>query len=102
VSQAANLAPLQGRQPATPAGGARVVPAGGGSSPPLPGGSGIMPAGTMTGVRGASLQAGPAPAGGTPPLIGAKSREAWPDAEPLGRVVRQARAGAEGRRGWYA
>ena len=45
----------QGRQPATPADGASAVPAGGGSSPPLPGGSGIMPAGTMTGVRGASL-----------------------------------------------
>ena len=35
--------------------GASAVPAGGGSSPSLPGGSGIMPAGTMTGVRGASL-----------------------------------------------
>jgi hypothetical protein len=47
---------------------------------------GHQPAGTMTGVRGASLQPGPAPAGGTPPLIGAASREAWPDAEPWGCV----------------
>jgi len=40
----------------TPAGGARAVPAGGGSSLPLPGGSGdIRPAGTMTGLRGNSL-----------------------------------------------
>src|SRR5208282_2612939 len=30
----------KGRQPATPADGARAVPAGRGSSPPLPGGSG--------------------------------------------------------------
>ena len=33
-----------------------AVPAGGGSSLPLPGVSGIMPAGTMTGTRGASLE----------------------------------------------
>jgi hypothetical protein len=31
------------------------VPAGGGSSPPHSGGPGIMPAGTMTGAWGASL-----------------------------------------------
>ncbi len=40
----------KGRQPATPADGARAVPAGGGSSPPLPGGLGIMSAGTTTGA----------------------------------------------------
>jgi hypothetical protein len=46
----------KGRQPVTPAGRARAVPAGGGSSLPLPGGSGdIRPAGTMTGLRGNSL-----------------------------------------------
>jgi hypothetical protein len=33
----------KGRQPATPADGARAVPAGGGSSPPLPGGFGKTP-----------------------------------------------------------
>ena len=33
-----------------------AVPARGGSSLPLPGVSGIMPAGTMTGARGASLE----------------------------------------------
>jgi hypothetical protein len=33
----------KGRQPVTPAGGARAVPAGGGSSPQLPGGSGQTP-----------------------------------------------------------
>src|SRR5579863_4287329 len=33
-----------------------AVPASGGSSPPFPGVSGIMPAGTMTGTRGASLE----------------------------------------------
>ena len=37
----------------TTAGGASAVPAGRGSSPLLSGGSDIMPAGTMTGVRGA-------------------------------------------------
>jgi len=47
---------LKGRQPATPAGGARAVPAGGGSSPPLPGGSGTKrPAGITTGLRGNPL-----------------------------------------------
>ena len=51
-----------------------------------PGRLGHQPAGTMTGTRGASLQPGPALAGGTPPLIGAKSREAWPEAEPWGCV----------------
>jgi hypothetical protein len=46
----------KGRQAVTPAGGARAVPAGSGSSLPLPGGSGdICPAGTMTGLRGNSL-----------------------------------------------
>jgi len=46
----------KGRQPVTPADGARAVPAGAGSSPALPGGSGeIRPAGTMTGLRGNSL-----------------------------------------------
>ena len=46
----------KGRQPATPADGARAVPAGGGSSPPLPGGSGeLRPAGMMTGLRGNPL-----------------------------------------------
>ena len=37
----------------TAASGASAVPADGGSSLPFPGGSDIMPAGTMTGVRGA-------------------------------------------------
>lgn len=47
-----NLAPLKGRQPVTPAGGARAAPAGGGSSLPPPGGSGeIRPAGITTGLR---------------------------------------------------
>ncbi len=39
------------------------MPVGGASSPPFPGGSGIMPAGTRTGVRGASLRLGQAKAG---------------------------------------
>ena len=34
------------------------MPAGKASSALLPGGPGIMPAGTMTGVRGASLEVG--------------------------------------------
>jgi hypothetical protein len=38
------------------------VPAGKASSALLPGGPGIMPAGTMTGVRGASLEVGAKPA----------------------------------------
>ena len=65
-----------------------------------------MPAGTMTGVRGASLELGPALAGVIPPLSGAVSREAWPelslrdDDVPLARAVverRQASAPDSGR-----
>ena len=55
----------EGRRPVTPVGGASAVPAGVGSSPAHSGGSGIMPAGTMTGVRGASLELGAALAGAT-------------------------------------
>jgi len=53
------ISPRKGRRPGD-AGrlGASAVPAGEASSASLPGGSGIMPAGTMTGVRGASLQVG--------------------------------------------
>jgi hypothetical protein len=85
----------------TPAGGASAVPASEASSASLSGGSGIMPAGTRTGVRGASLDwdrqgAGNARCNGArssaPRLeraLGscapAASQEDWPDAEPWGR-----------------
>src|ERR1700732_3295590 len=36
--------------------------------------------------------------GEPPPLIGAKSREAWPDAEPWGRIVAEVRAAVERRK----
>src|SRR5580704_15944249 len=48
-----NLAHVKDASRVTAAGGASAVPAGKGSSPLLSGGSDIMPAGTMTGVRGA-------------------------------------------------
>ena len=57
-----------------------AVPAGGGSSLPLPGVSGIMPAGTKTGTRGASLEV-PDETGG---IHAAFCTEAWPEGEPLG------------------
>ena len=76
----------KGRQPATPADGARAVPAGGGSSPPLPGGLGIMSAGTTTGARGASLD-WDRPARVTP----AERREV--SAPRLGRALRTKRSG---------
>jgi hypothetical protein len=76
----------KGRQPATPADGARAVPAGGGSSPPLPGGLGIMSAGTTTGTRGASLD-WDRPARVTP----AERREV--SAPRLGRALRTKRSG---------
>jgi hypothetical protein len=50
-----NLAHVKDASQLTAAGGASAVPAGKGSSLLLSGGSDIMPAGTMTGVRGASL-----------------------------------------------
>ena len=86
--------------------GASAVPAGGFALRSRAA-SGIMPAGTTTGVRGASLELGPALAG-KPAAFGAVSHEAWPEAEPWGgrlplaRTVverRQASApAAEGRR----
>ena len=50
----------------TPGGRGEAVPAGGASSAPLPGGPGIMSAGIMTGVRGASLDVGRIVGGVTP------------------------------------
>jgi hypothetical protein len=55
---------------------------------PRPGGSGIMPAGTRTGARGASLE----PQGGACGYVRSVPRhlrEAWPDAEPAGRKSRR-------------
>ena len=54
---------------------------------PLPGGSGIMPAGTTTGARGASLQENRRRVR-LCPLLPAAFREAWPEAEPSGRKSR--------------
>ena len=51
-----------------------AVPAGGGSSLSLPGVSGIMPAGTMTGTRGASLEVRDETGG-----IRCVLHEAWPE-----------------------
>jgi len=65
-SYLANLALVKDVSRRPRADGASAVPAGGGSSPSLPGGSGIMPAGTMTGMRGASLQPG-------------RRRRGWPE-----------------------
>ena len=56
------------------------MPAGGASSPPLPGGSGIMPAGTTTGVRGATLDGDRC--GAAVMAVSAKSPEAWPELSP--------------------
>jgi hypothetical protein len=53
VTRRINLAHVKDAIRVTAAGGASAVPAGEGSSPLLSGGSGIMPAGTMTGARGA-------------------------------------------------
>ena len=50
-----------------------------GSSPSHPGGSGIMPAGTMTGARGASLEVDAVLAGATRRIVGAAVHEAWPE-----------------------
>jgi len=65
------------------------VPAGKASSALLPGGPGIMPAGTMTGVRGASLEVGLAVGGVTPApwTVGPRSlaRIAPGDNTPLGK-----------------
>src|SRR5271168_1708253 len=55
-----------------------------------------MPAGTMTGVRGASLELGPVLAG-KPAAFGAASHEAWPEAEPWGRRLPLARTVVERR-----
>jgi hypothetical protein len=53
---------------------------------PHPGGSGIMPAGTMTGARGASLE--PRRRRRQVRSIWRRVREAWSDAEPSGRKSR--------------
>jgi hypothetical protein len=72
---------------------------------PLSGGPGIMPAGTMTGVRGASLEVGAKPA-----VISAawqSSHEAWPGSHqgtthPLGRAVVERRKASRPERGGAA
>ena len=76
----------------TAVGGASAVPAGKGSSPLLSGGLGIMPAGTMTGTRGARCNR-VRRWRGIPAALGAVSREAWPELslgmrESLGREPR--------------
>jgi hypothetical protein len=55
---AANHLALRDAVRVIPGGRGEAVPAGQASSAWLPGGPGIMPAGTMTGVRGASLEVG--------------------------------------------
>ena len=69
----------------TAAGGASAVPADGGSSLPFSGGSGIMPAGIRTGARGARCKRGRCRRSEAR-RFGCRSREAWPEAEPLGCV----------------
>src|SRR5580658_10327747 len=61
---------------------------------PLPGGLGIMSPGIMTGVGGASL-AWDRRSRVTPAQT--ESQEAWPEAEPLGRILPGARAAVERR-----
>jgi len=72
------------------------VPAGG-RIRPAPGRHGHQPAGTMTGVRGASLDVGNPPAG-KPAERGAVAHEAWPVAAPSGRRLPSARAAVERRK----
>jgi hypothetical protein len=73
-----------GRHPATPAAGASAVPAGGGSSPPLPGGFGHHACRHYDRHARCIAAIGAGAGGGNPPPIGVVSREAWPEAEPLG------------------
>jgi hypothetical protein len=78
--------PCKGRRPVTPSGGAGCGARGLWLVTSAPGRLGHHPAGTMTGVRGASLdwdrQGRVTPAQRIGP---AGSQEAWPDAEPWGR-----------------
>ena len=86
--------------------GASAVPAGEASSALLPGGPGIMPTGTMTGARGASLEVG-AKAGGHIRRVGQAATKPGPDRtkgqqHPLGRAAverRQASAPDSGKGG---
>ena len=73
----------EGRQQATPAGGASAVPAGGGSSPRSRAASGHQPAGTMTGTRGARCNRATG-AGGDPRRLRRLVREAWPGSCTIG------------------
>ena len=61
------------------------MPADGGSSLPFPGGSGIsLPA--LGPAREVLAASGAGTGGVKPAALGAVSREAWPEAEPLGCV----------------
>src|ERR1700689_1459185 len=73
---APNLAPVQGRHAVTPQGGARVGSRGRRFVTSALGRPGHQPAGTMTGVRGASLEV---PYGlAENPLVRPVCHEAWP------------------------
>ena len=86
---ALKLAHVKDASRVTAVGGASAVPAGEGSSPLLSGGSGIMPAGTMTGTRGARCNRGRCWRSEAR-RFGCLPREAWPELslgmrESLGR-----------------
>ena len=95
-----NLARVQGRHAVTPHGGARVGSRGRRLVTATPGRPGHQPAGTMTGVRGASLEV-PHGLAGNPPRLAGVSRslaqvEPWdeilPVAESRGGTPRGERA----------
>src|SRR5271168_2348169 len=103
---ALNLAPVQGRYAVTPHGGARVGSRGRRFVTAAPGRPGHQPAGTMTGVRGASLEV-PHRLAGNPPRLAGVSRslaqvEPWdeilPVAESRGGTPRGERAALCARR----
>src|ERR1700723_2946548 len=85
--KAPNLAPVQGRHAVTPRGGARVGSRGRRLVTATPGRPGHQPAGTMTGVRGASLDV-PHGLAENPPRSACVSRslaqvEPWDEILPL-------------------
>src|SRR5580658_9459786 len=103
---ALNLAPVQGRHAVTPHDGARVGSRGRRFVTATPGRSGHQPAGTMTGVRGASLEV-PHRLAENPPCSACVSRslaqvEPWdeilPVAESRGGTPRGERALQSARR----
>src|ERR1700723_162620 len=104
--KAPNLAPVQGRHAVTPRGGARVGSRGRRLVTATPGRPGHQPAGTMTGVRGASLDV-PHGLAENPPRSAGVSRslaqvEPWdeilPLAESRGGTPRGERAAIRARR----